>query len=114
MVMSTDHGGVFDVLLRLVRFRLGGRAGNGRQFVSWIHSQDFVRTIFWLIAHEEMDGAVNLASPGPLPNAEFVRLLREAWGAMPFILKSRRVVPERLRIRNGAQQPLTCARAGAC
>ena len=117
MVMSPDHGGVFDVLLRLVRFGLGGRAGDGRQYVSWIHDQDFVRAILWLIEHEDVDGAVNLASPGPLPNAEFMRLLRQAWGAgfgLPamewmvelgaiflrteseLILKSRRVVPGRL------------------
>jgi hypothetical protein len=117
MVMSPDRGGVFDVLLRLVRFGLGGRAGNGRQFVSWIHDEDFVAAVRWLIAHEELSGPVNLTSPGPLPNAEFMRALRRAWG-IPFglpstrwmlelgalalrtetelILKSRRVVPGRL------------------
>ena len=43
MVMSPDRGGVFDVLLGLVRRGLGGRAGHGRQFISWIHDEDFVR-----------------------------------------------------------------------
>ena len=117
MVMSPDRGGVFDTLLRLVRFGLGGRAGDGRQYVSWIHDADFVRAIFWLIEHEEMAGAVNLAAPGPLPYAEFMHALRRAWG-MPIglpasrwmleigtrllgteselVLKSRRVVPARL------------------
>jgi uncharacterized protein len=117
IVMSPDRGGVFDLLLRLVRFGLGGRAGDGRQYVSWIHDRDFVRAVYWLIDHDKVDGAVNLAAPNPLPNADFMRALREARGirlGLPssawmleigtwlvrseteLILKSRRVVPGRL------------------
>jgi uncharacterized protein (TIGR01777 family) len=117
MVMSPDRGGVFDTLLRLVRYNLGGRAGDGRQYVSWIHDMDFVRAVHWLIEHDEFEGAVNLASPNPISNSEFMRVLREAWGirfGMPatklmleagafllrseteLILKSRRVIPGRL------------------
>ena len=117
MVMSPDRGGVFDTLLRLVRFGLGGAAAGGRQYVSWIHHADFVRAVTWLIEHESIDGAVNLAAPVPLPNREFMGAIREAWG-MPLglpssawmlelgtfalrtetelVLKSRRVVPDRL------------------
>ena len=65
MVMSADRGGIFDTLLGLARRGLGGRAGDGRQYVSWIHGEDFVRAVRWLIAHEEMVGPVNLASPEP-------------------------------------------------
>jgi uncharacterized protein (TIGR01777 family) len=117
IVMSPDRGGPFDVLLGLVRRWLGGRAGDGRQYMSWIHDADFVRAVAWLIEHESLDGPVNLAAPEPLPNAEFMRALREAWGTrigLPasrwmlevgawllrseteLILKSRRVVPGRL------------------
>jgi uncharacterized protein len=117
MMMSPDRGGVFDVLLRLVRLGLGGRAGDGRQYVSWIHADDFLRAVEWLIESDDIEGGVNLASPGPLPNAEFMRELRRAWGrrvGLPadewmleigafflrteteLILKSRRVVPGRL------------------
>ncbi|HEY0712433.1 MAG TPA: TIGR01777 family oxidoreductase [Polyangia bacterium] len=117
MVMSPDRGGIFDTLLGLVRRGLGGTSGDGRQFVSWIHHSDFVRAIIWLIDNEAVDGAVNLAAPHPLPNAAFMRVLREAWGTrigLPatkamlelgavflrteteLILKSRRVVPGRL------------------
>jgi uncharacterized protein (TIGR01777 family) len=117
IVMSPDHGGAFDMLLRLVRLGLGGTNGSGRQFVSWIHESDFVRAVRWLIDHESIRDRVNLAAPHPLPNADFMRELRRAWGA-PFglpspewlleigafflrtetelILKSRRVVPGRL------------------
>jgi uncharacterized protein (TIGR01777 family) len=121
MTMSPDAGGVFDTLLRLVRFGLGGRAGDGRQFVSWIHEMDFINAVRWLMDRDDMDGAVNLTSPEPLPNVEFMRALREAWGArigLPaeawmieigvrllrteseLILKSRRVIPTRL-LRSG-------------
>jgi uncharacterized protein (TIGR01777 family) len=117
MVMSPDRGGVFDVLATLAGRGLGGRSGDGRQFVSWIHEEDFVRATRWLLDRDSMDGPVNLASPNPLPNAEFMRALREARG-IPFglpaagwmlevgavllrtetelVLKSRRVVPGRL------------------
>jgi hypothetical protein len=117
MVMSPDRGGVFDMLLRLVRYGLGGSSGSGRQFVSWIHDEDFTRAIDFLIAHHELDGIVNLAAPNPLPNRDFMAELRDAWGTrigLPatewmleagavflrteteLILKSRRVVPGRL------------------
>jgi uncharacterized protein len=117
MTMSAGAGGIFDVLLTLVRRGLGGSAGDGRQFISWIHGDDFVQAIRWLIDREDIGGIVNIASPNPLPNAEFMRVLREVSG-MPvglpatkwmlevgalfmrteteLILKSRRVVPQRL------------------
>ena len=117
MTFSPDSGGVFDVLSGIVRCGLGGRQGAGTQYVSWIHEADFVRAVELLIAREEIAGVVNLTSPNPLPNAEFMRVLREAWGmrvGVPvpawmleigtfikrteseLVLKSRRVVPGRL------------------
>jgi NAD dependent epimerase/dehydratase family enzyme len=119
--MSPDRGGIFATLLGLVRLGLGGRAGSGRQFVSWIHEDDFVRVIKWLIDHQGFSGVVNVCSPNPLPNAEFMRALRRAWGipiGLPaakwmleigavflrteteLILKSRRVIPSRI-LRDG-------------
>jgi uncharacterized protein (TIGR01777 family) len=117
IVMHSDAGSPFDILLRLVRLGLGGQTGDGLQYISWIHGRDLVRAVLWLIEHEELEGPVNLAAPNPLTNAEFMRVLRSAWG-MPFglpatewmlelgafvlqsetelILKSRRVVPARL------------------
>ncbi len=72
-----------DIFLKLVKFGLGGRAGDGRQFVSWMHDRDFVRAVLFLIARDDISGPVNLASPNPLPNAKFMRDLRSAWG-IPF------------------------------
>src|SRR5690606_497177 len=117
MVMSPDRGGIFDVMLGLVRKGLGGTAGSGRQYISWVHDKDFIRAVNWLIDHEDLSGPVNISSPNPLPNREFMRIFREAWGtrlALPafewqlaigaflmrtvteLILKSRRVVPRLL------------------
>jgi len=117
MVMSPDRGGIFDTLLRLVRFGLGGAVAGGRQYMSWIHHTDFVRAILWLIDHGEMEGVVNVAAPHPLPYRAFMAALRSAWGisvGLPatawmldvaafvlrteseLVLKSRRVVPGRL------------------
>jgi uncharacterized protein (TIGR01777 family) len=116
MVFGADSG-VFPVLRRLTRFGLGGKMGNGRQFVSWIHEEDFCRAIEWIIDREDLNGPINLAAPNPLPNAEMMQLMRKMCGA-PFglpatewmleigafflrtetelILKSRRVVPGKL------------------
>ena len=89
MTMSPDRGGVFDVLLGLVRRGLGSRAGDGRQWVSWVHDADFVRAVEFLIARDDLRGPVNVCSPHPLPNAAFMRALRRAWG-MPVGLPAAR------------------------
>lgn len=117
IVMSPDPQGAFDILLWLVRLGLGGASGNGKQFVSWIHEEDFIRAVNWIIEHPEITGAINLCAPHPLPNSNFMAAIRHAWGmklglpAMVWmleigarvlgteterILKSRRVEPERL------------------
>lgn len=117
IVMNPDPGSPFDTILRLVKFGLGGQAGDGRQYMSWIHDRDFARAVLWLIEHDDLEGPVNLAAPNPLTNFEFMRVLRSAWG-IPFglpasewmlelgafilqsetelILKSRRVIPTKL------------------
>jgi len=117
MTMSPTPGSVFATLSRLARLGLGGPVGGGAQFVSWIHRDDFLAALRFLIAREDFSGPVNLASPNPLPYADFMRALRRAWG-MPIglpatawmlelaalvlrteselVLKSRRVVPGRL------------------
>jgi len=117
MVMSPDKDGVFDVLCGLTRRWLGGRIGSGKQYLSWIHDVDFCRAIEFLIDNDSIAGAVNVAAPNPLTQAEFQRLLRSELGVsmgLPapkwvaevgavflktdteLVLKSRRVVPGRL------------------
>jgi hypothetical protein len=117
MMMSPDRDGIFDVMLGMVRKGLGGTAASGRQYVSWMHDKDFSKAIDLLIARADLEGPFNLAAPGPLPYADFMRAMREAWGtriglpAMKWmleigawamrtdtelVLKSRRVIPGRL------------------
>jgi uncharacterized protein (TIGR01777 family) len=117
ITFSPVPGNAFAVFSNLVRLSLGGKQGNGRQFVSWIHEADFARAIEFLIFRSDLDGVINIASPNPLPNREFMSALRETWG-MPnglptpapllelgafflrteteLVLKSRRVIPTRL------------------
>jgi uncharacterized protein (TIGR01777 family) len=117
MVLGRDAG-VFPVLCRLARLGLGGAMASGKQYVSWLHELDFCRAMEWLLAQEHFEGIVNLAAPEPLPNREMMSVVRRACG-VPFglpaaawmlevgailirtetelIIKSRRVIPGRLR-----------------
>jgi len=116
MVMSPAKGTVFSILVRHCRMGFG-RFGDGRQYVSWIHGDDFVAAVKFLIAREDLSGAINLCAPNPLPNREFLGVISRLLGrrvAIPvpawmleigtfflrteteLILKSRRVVPGRL------------------
>jgi len=117
MVLGLARNSIFPVLRRLARLGLGGRMADGRQYVSWIHEEDFCRALEWLMEHDDLAGPVNLAAPNPLPNAEMMRLMRQLCGVrfgLPaaqwvleigafllrteteLILKSRRVVPGKL------------------
>lgn len=117
LVLSPDKNGIFDTLLGLVKKGLGGTAGDGRQYISWMHEDDFARAVEFLIERDDISGPVILASPNPLPNAEFMKILRNAQGVrigLPaakwmltigailmhtqteLALKSRRVIPKRL------------------
>lgn len=116
IVMSPARGGAFEALRRMVKLGLGGPVAGGAQYVSWLHEEDFVRAVLFLL-DTELSGPVNLATPNPLPQRDFMRVLREVCG-MPvglpatrwmaelgawairsdteLLLKSRRVVPTRL------------------
>lgn len=117
ILMGMGRGGAFDLLARLTRFGLGGPLGGGRQYISPIHEDDFVRALQFLIERHELTGPVNLAAPSPLPQREFMADLRRAIGVrigLPatssmvaigafvlrtdpeLIIKSRRVIPGRL------------------
>jgi len=117
MVLGHAKNSVLPNLLRLARLGLGGSLAGGRQFVSWIHQEDFCRAVEWIIEHESLRGPVNLAAPNPEPNAEFMGTIRKVC-RVPFglpasrwmlemgafflrtetelVIKSRRVVPGRL------------------
>ena len=117
MLMGPTPGGPFRIMERLARLGLGGAIGGGRQYMSWVHDRDLVRSIEFLIDRDDLDGVVNICAPNPLPHADFMRALRGAVGmrlGVPapawlfelatlvhrtdseLILKSRRVIPGRL------------------
>jgi uncharacterized protein len=111
------NGGALIPLKTLAKFGFGGRQGKGNQFISWIHEVDFARAIDFIIENE-MTGVVNIVSPKPIPNTDFMSLLRKAvnvpfgipvnepllkFGAIfirtqaELVLKSRNVIPKRLQ-----------------
>lgn len=117
MVMTPARGGVFDYLSWMARLGLGGPVAGGGQYVSWIHGEDFVRAVTFVIEREDLDGPVIVAAPDPVPQRALMRSLRNAWGrrlGLPatrlmaevgafalrtdteLLLKSRRVQPARL------------------
>ena len=117
VVLSHRPGNMVGILRRLARFGLGGRMGDGKQWVSWVHERDFCRAVEFLIEHPELEGPVNVAAPNPVTNAEMMQAFRQLerrriglpaarWmlevGAFvlrtetELLLKSRRVVPGRL------------------
>src|SRR5256885_11770408 len=66
-------GGLLQPIARLFRFGLGGRLGNGRQWMSWISRADTLAAIGFLLTADEGTGAGNLTGPGPVTNRQVTR-----------------------------------------
>jgi uncharacterized protein (TIGR01777 family) len=117
-LVLAPHGGPLRQMLPVFRLGLGGRVGDGRQWMSWITLGDLVRIVEHVLADAEIRGAVNATAPQPVRNAEFTDTLarvlrRPAWLALPaFVLRAAfgemaeemlltgtRVVPDRLEKR---------------
>lgn len=116
-IVIGKNGGAMKPLIRLTRFGFGGFQGAGNQYISWLQVMDFCRIVEWLIQNEAASGVYNVVSPKPNRNKEFMQTLRKVlkmpvglpamkWmievGAFfmrtepELVLKSRRLVPERL------------------
>ena len=115
-IVLGKNGGAFIPLKRLTQLGLGGKNGNGSQFVSWIHEKDFARAVEFII-EKELSESINVVSPIPVRNETFMKKLQKAIG-IPFgllisksmleigariiktetelVLKSRNVIPKRL------------------
>jgi uncharacterized protein len=89
MVLGRARNSVLPNLLRLARFGFGGSLDGGRQFVSWIHQEDFCRAVEWILEHKDLEGAINLAAPNPVSNIELMASMRSVCRA-PFGLSSPR------------------------
>lgn len=111
MVLGPDGGALKRMLLPF-RLGLGARLGDGKQWVSWIHRDDVVSLICFVIREKTLRGALNATAPNPVTNAEFTKVLGKAvhrptiftapsfalkmlYGDMAqVILESQRVMPE--------------------
>ncbi len=108
-------GGLLQRMLLPFSLGLGGRIGNGKQWMSWIHLHDWINIAEQMIADVSMSGAYNATAPKPVTNQEFTQTLantltRPAWFPVPavllkallgemsaLVLGSQRVLPERLQ-----------------
>lgn len=116
-VLGRD-GGALEPLAKLTRYYLGGPAGSGQQYISWLHIDDFCRMVHWAVERGDAKDAYNAAGPAPVTNEVFMRALRATlrrpssprvpewavkFGARKImevepslILEGRRCVPKRL------------------
>ncbi|MBT3570206.1 MAG: TIGR01777 family protein [Opitutae bacterium] len=112
-------GGAFPVMRRFAQLGLGGRQGPGSQWMSWLHLEDWVGIVDWLVSTDSVSGVVNCAAPNPVTNAVFMSEMRSAFApfgvgfpaptfavrlgafflrtAPELVLKSRKVVSRVLR-----------------
>ena len=115
-IVLSPHGGALKAMLPIFRAGLGGKLGNGRQYMSWIAMDDLTAALQFALEDERFTGAVNFVAPEPVTNAEFTKALagelnRPAFLPVPgFVLKclpggqgretflaSQRVEPYKLR-----------------
>lgn len=121
-IVLGKNAGAFIPLKTLTKLGFGGKQGNGNQFISWIHEEDFANAIEFII-QKEITGLINIVSPQPITNSDFMMKLRKAI-RIPFgipmnsflleigsffirtetelVLKSRNVIPKKL-MDNGFQ-----------
>lgn len=116
-IVLGKKGGAFLPLKNLTRFGFGGKQGDGNQYISWIHEKDFANAIDFVIS-KKLTGVVNIVSPKPIKNLEFMKTLRKKLNitfGLPvgvsllkigakligteaeLVLKSRNVIPKRLQ-----------------
>ncbi|MEO5568148.1 MAG: TIGR01777 family oxidoreductase [Gemmatimonadaceae bacterium] len=85
-VVLSSKGGVLPEMLRPFQLGLGGKIGDGKQYLSWIDLDDMVRAIIWTIDHPQIRGPVNVVSPNPITNREFTHVVSD-------VLKKPAIVP---------------------
>ena len=77
MILS-PKGGALQKMLPPFRMGLGGKVGNGRQYISWISIDDVAGVMEFIIDNESVAGPVNTVSPNPVTNTEFSKILAGA------------------------------------
>lgn len=84
-IVLGEGGGAIGKMLPLFRWGLGGKLGNGKQWMAWIHLEDLVAMIHWAIENSEVSGPVNATAPNPVRNLEFTKALASAVGRPAFL-----------------------------
>jgi hypothetical protein len=84
LVLEKD-GGALPQMLPPFKLGAGGRVGSGRQYWPWIHREDWIAMVRWVIGTPSVAGAVNATGPTPVTNAEFARTLGEALNRPAFM-----------------------------
>ena len=79
-VVLGHGGGAFDIFVKLAKWFIGGSAGSGKQWMSWIHIEDLIRLFEWALKENGIEGPVNASAPEPLRNKDFMAALRKAYG----------------------------------
>ncbi|WP_299315086.1 TIGR01777 family oxidoreductase [uncultured Aquimarina sp.] len=117
-IVLGKNGGALQPILNLVKIGFGGKQGKGNQKFSWIHEDDFARSLEFIIENSEIQGPINIVAPKPTDNNGLMKTLRNATKT-PFgiplpkplleigariiktetelILKSRNVIPKKLQ-----------------
>lgn len=116
-IVLGKNGGALQPIKKITQLGLGGKQGSGKQKFSWIHEEDFLRSIDFLIQNETLEGVFNIVAPAPVTNEVFMSYMRSTLGipiGLPspkpileigaflirteteLLLKSRNVIPQRL------------------
>ena len=118
-VVLGKNGGAMEMFKTIYKLRLGSRLGPGKQWFSWIHIDDLISAIQFLMDNANISGPVNFTSPNVVTNKELTKSLNKAlgtWSPFPpvpslalklvmgefgsFLLKGQRAMPEKL-LKNG-------------
>jgi uncharacterized protein (TIGR01777 family) len=115
-VILSEKGGALAQMLTPFKFCLGGRIGDGEQWMSWVDLEDVVRALDYIIQHDDLEGPLNVVTPNPMRNRQYTTALGDVLGRptlfpMPefaarllfgemadeLLLASTRVQPDKLR-----------------
>jgi uncharacterized protein (TIGR01777 family) len=77
-IVLDRQGGALPRMLPPFQLFVGGPLGTGRQYMPWIHKEDWVRLVTWAMTHDEARGPLNATAPNPVTNADFSKALGHA------------------------------------
>ncbi len=117
IVLSKD-GGALSEMLPVFKWGLGGKLGNGKQWMSWVHIDDVVKALDWFLNRDKISGIFNVTAPNPVTNKQFTRALgralkRPAFMFVPnFVLKKKLGEMSEVVLSGQKALPQKCMRYG--